>query len=656
MEIEEIYKQVAANTNLLPGICLELTDQEIRKIIEHEAFPKLVDEYDENIFIILAKSKRYKLLLDNIQTLMKAPNLFNVWFHKNKMSNTTGHYLISQTNDVTWLTKLIDICPDYIMLQNNALNSILHVMISQHHPKTIKILKLIPLKQLEQYKQPLIMACVVFDNFEVMEYLHNIGYNLHTCTINGTTPLELAMTSKKYETVKTLLKCGYDVNFTTNNNFNFIGSTETVLTNVDAFKLIEDKLNYHFQNNYLETIAHICVSPLYNLQVPSYTLYVILEASNLNIQDIENNTVWHYIMNRPPEQYKQLNNVDKLELIKRLTKKCPPKTQLRNNYNQSIKNVSNQKGGQLKHISDIKAKRKIQQKLKKIPYAQNTVYKPDAVTRTCYLIHYLNNHDVSTTLVNKLPNFPMSFLNKQVLDLAKMIEVNTTIYTPLFYYELFWINANINYFPKALDVKSAFDKTKTNLVFWYLTTTTDGNDALHANIIILNKKEKYVIRFDPHGATNFLKHYSTGTQELDNALKEYFYIICPECKYVFPNEFNYKFGYQSISDEDNLALRKIGDPDGYCFAWCYWFLDLTINNQNKTPSELIDLGMETLMNSEYTILDQIRNYAMMMNKEREKILSKMKIDCKELYNIVFDEETLTKFKNGVKRSLFKKVF
>jgi ankyrin repeat protein len=362
MEIEEIYKQVAANTNLLPGICLELTDQEIRKIIEHEAFPKLVDEYDENIFIILAKSKRYKLLLDNIQTLMKAPNLFNVWFHKNKMSNTTGHYLISQTNDVTWLTKLIDICPDYIMLQNNALNSILHVMISQHHPKTIKILKLIPLKQLEQYKQPLIMACVVFDNFEVMEYLHNIGYNLHTCTINGTTPLELAMTSKKYETVKTLLKCGYDVNFTTNNNFNFIGSTETVLTNVDAFKLIEDKLNYHFQNNYLETIAHICVSPLYNLQVPSYTLYVILEASNLNIQDIENNTVWHYIMNRPPEQYKQLNNVDKLELIKRLTKKCPPKTQLRNNYNQSIKNVSNQKGGQLKHISDIKAKRKIQQK------------------------------------------------------------------------------------------------------------------------------------------------------------------------------------------------------------------------------------------------------------------------------------------------------
>lgn len=654
--VNEIYELVSANPNILTSVCMQCSNKQLVNLLKHSHFGHLQDEYGENVFIVLAKSNRYGVLLDNIDTLMEPKNVFVVWFHKNKLSNTTGHYLVNQTNNVSWLKQLIEKYPDYIMLQNNALNSIIHVMISAKHTKTIEILKLLDSNQLQSYVQPLIQTCVVYQNYNIIDYLCTQPYDLHTCSSNGTTPMELAINSKNTKMIQKLLDCGYDVNFTTNNNFNFVGTMDVVMSNVSIFKLIEDKINYHFQNNYLETMAHICVSPLYAIKIPEYIMTKILMSTNLNIQDIENNTVWHYIYHRPDDVYKTLNGVNKAELIKQLHSKCPPKYQLRNNYNQTIKSLV---GGfktpkQLTNISEIKSKRKIQKKNKKIqelPYASNTVYKPDAVTRICYLIHYLTQHKVSTTLVNKVPDVSMSFLNKAVLDLAKLVQVNGSIYEPLMFYELFWMNANINYFPDALKVKQAVNNTKNNIVFWYMTTTTDGKDALHANIVIMNKKQKYVIRFDPHGATNFMKHYSTGTRELDNAVRDYFKIICPECVYVYPDEYNYKFGYQALSEEDNMNYRKIGDPDGYCFAWCYWFLDLVIHNQMVHPKDVVDIGMEKLMNSKYSMLDQIRNYAMMMNKHREKLLLKMGIDCTELYNIVFDESTFQKFQTGVKKYL-----
>ena len=63
-------------------------------------------------------------------------------------------------------------------------------------------------------------------------------------------------------------------------------------------------------------------------------------------------------------------------------------------------------------------------------------------------------------------------------------------------------------------------------------------------------------------------------------MKLHFNKELPNYKYISPLDFLPKRAYQSMYIESDIIERKMGDLDGYCTAWCFWFLELYINNTN----------------------------------------------------------------------------
>jgi hypothetical protein len=92
-------------------------------------------------------------------------------------------------------------------------------------------------------------------------------------------------------------------------------------------------------------------------------------------------------------------------------------------------------------------------------------------------------------------------------------------------------------------------------------------------------------------------------------------------------------GYQSLSQEtDDNHVRK-GDIGGFCVAWCLWFFELYIRNNNTKINlhDLVHKSIKRLINSNYLINEHIRNYANYLYKSSIKFLT----DNNFKYNILF---------------------
>ena len=181
---------------------------------------------------------------------------------------------------------------------------------------------------------------------------------------------------------------------------------------------------------------------------------------------------------------------------------------------------------------------------------------------------------------------------------------------------IYWINSSNIIIPYNL-IDSIIRSVELGKKIIIIKIKVITKESLHANILIVDIFNKRIIRFEPQGGiiknTDLLDHQIASLFKSNQFFSEY--------KYYRPSDYMPINGFQSISHETNKYKTKRGDINGFCVAWCIWFIELYIHNLNnnmmsdKEFKTFIPKVIKKLINGNYWISDYIRNYGNYIHKK-----------------------------------------
>ena len=192
----------------------------------------------------------------------------------------------------------------------------------------------------------------------------------------------------------------------------------------------------------------------------------------------------------------------------------------------------------------------------------------------------------------------------------------TTKYNMLYPITIYWINSSNIIIPYNL-IDSIIRSVELGKKIIIIRIKIITKESLHANILIVDIFNKRIIRYEPQGGiivdNILLDHQIASLFKSSQFFSEY--------KYYRPSDYMPINGFQSISHETNKYKTKRGDINGFCVAWCIWFIELYIQNLNsnimsdKEFKTFISKVIKKLINGNYWISDYIRNYGNYIHKK-----------------------------------------
>ena len=249
-----------------------------------------------------------------------------------------------------------------------------------------------------------------------------------------------------------------------------------------------------------------------------------------------------------------------------------------------------------------------------------------------YLIIFLKKYDFDVpNFYDKSEQYLLEQSNNDE-NLIKLFIQYYEMFNSIFPHIMIWKNID-NYFIHSKLVE-LIEKSKKRFVYVKLTliiTIPNGGFIRHANIILIDKNNKIIERFEPYGNLS-----NTFNKELNNTIEKE---ISDKLGYTFVYCNPYA-GFQTLSDESNEFNRTINDPTGYCLAWCMLYLELKLKygyDCLKTIS-LIKNYIINKFTHDFDIKDKsniymifIRYYAKYLDNEKNKLLKKCDINKDIIY-------------------------
>lgn len=168
---------------------------------------------------------------------------------------------------------------------------------------------------------------------------------------------------------------------------------------------------------------------------------------------------------------------------------------------------------------------------------------------------------------------------------------------------------------------------ETRYILLKLTIITEQHFN-HANMIIYDVKNKVIERFDPYGNVNF--NYAN---QIDLLLKMVFHEYYPDIKYLSPKKMLNGVSYQIFADESNNNNYVENDPNGFCVAWCLWYVETRFNNSNVHPKTLIKKTVYQINKNDDKFKDYIRDYSNYIDTQKNIILQKGNVPEKYWYTL-----------------------
>lgn len=139
----------------------------------------------------------------------------------------------------------------------------------------------------------------------------------------------------------------------------------------------------------------------------------------------------------------------------------------------------------------------------------------------------------------------------------------------------------------------------------------------HANILIYNKSDNTIERFEPHGciiesdewfeAKEFDKTFKPIAKRLFNA--EY-KSACLSCPYV---------GFQNLQESENLS--RYGDPGGFCAAWTLIIIDLRLKNPTECLKTLQLKALKRMSKNIKPLTTLVRTFSQFVVKKRQEMMA-----------------------------------
>lgn len=304
---------------------------------------------------------------------------------------------------------------------------------------------------------------------------------------------------------------------------------------------------------------------------------------------------------------------------------------------------------EIKKFKDKDNEINIIQNKKKYAYG---LFKSDISHNMLYCIYLLNKYDNlgipyykfnKNTYKEYIKNFDMHNINYDIYYkiIYDILNFGNRFLYPLIPSIILWKDKDLHYINKDLfDIIKNLSKKKRFIMI--KVSLIIGGQYTHANIILIDIKDLSIRRFEPYGINDVGDEHILDDIILENVST----ILNKKMKYYKPADYLDLSKFQLVSNDGNNEYRKLGDPGGYCLAWCFWYIELKINNSDITEEELITKASEKIIkhykNTDNPYLYFIRDYSRKLDDEKNKILKKLKFKNNEIYDDYYKKSNLNK--------------
>lgn len=648
--------------------------------------------YENNFFI------HYISLNGDEKIYNKYKNYIDLYKINN--SGDTGAHIAAKLGYISLLKEMIHQNPEILNIKNNDKNTILNILSTNNNllnyifNKYGKYIKTINNKN--NKGNTLLLSNILSQNESNIDLLLKNGADINYP--KKIPPIILATLKNDLKMVKKLKENGADINikdkyyktafitsvinknkeitqYLLDNNveYNYTGgegdyhpiNIALINKDIDMLNIFLSKdINLNQQNRFLETPAHILFKLLYNKPYKKISYEIrkkILENThNLNKQNIKGNTILHYLFkNDNWKKYKKIlsnkklnvslknkNNITPLSLVKN-------KKELLNFVLENYKKYLNTENNLL-DPTDKKCKKYLDNNIKKFnkecpieekdnikildyKYSNINKFSPTIIFNIIYTIILLKKY--------KTLGIPLGKIKKSDIkskSINNILSIYNIINPKLLSYIFVWKDINNYYIPN--NIKKNINKNKK---FIFMRLSLIISDTLnHANVLIYDVDRNVIERFDPYGNVPYV------SDDLDKTLEKTFKkIINKDIKYISPKDYINKVSFQIVSNENNEDHKKFGDPEGYCMAWSYWYIETRILNKNVDSITLINKLINKLNKQNISFIEFIRNYANNLDELKNKFLIKAGINDKDIYNNILTENTLELIKKKINKDL-----
>lgn len=511
---------------------------------------------------------------------------------------------------------------------------------------------------------------IIINNSAIKLINESDNININKSDYMGNTPLHYSVIEKRYDVLKELYQ--YD------NKHKVLNYNETNMNGNTALHLLIEEINV----NNLESYKHI--------------LLKLIEHTDLNIMNNNSSTVLRNIVNQ---------NLWKDEDIKKLLVNKPLNIFIPNKDNQTIYDIYENKdfinlvvesymnilkknkdelvidweigcGKEEKHLFKIKNTKDgkdvktyckeyiyklIKDKIKSVPTYNEIKLKVDSgiYMENCYYtgsnidilfgLLYLYTNPILNNKISLLLEYPLTNNNNLRLEIENyytQMGINYSFKMDFCNIEILWSYMKLIYI-KNFD---ALIKTKlNNNRFLIIPLGIDTSTGSHANILIIDNKNKTIERFEPNGK-NSPRGFYYNQDLLDNLLKTKFNQLLSDYHYYSPSEYLPNIGFQILETIEDKC-KQIGDPNGFCAVWCIWWAEQRITHPEIKSSLLAEELIKEIKLSNTSFKKIIRNFSIKIVQLRDKYLENVNLDINKWMNGDYNEKQLEKLENNIYQNL-----
>jgi ankyrin repeat protein len=595
----------------------------------------IVDIYDNNNNISL----NYAIIFNNkyaFDLLLKYNSNIDV---KDNNGNKPLYYAIIDTkNGLYYLTNLINI--EDINYNNKEGKSLLHIAIDYDNFEAVKILienKININIQDEKYQMtPLIYSFVKYRT-DISQYLLN-NSNLHIQDYIGNNILHYIIAAKNYDFYK-LIDQFIDDKLC--NQQNIEGLLPGHLLFIYDFTIIDKILlhsNVNLQDNNGDTILHHIVrkklwknSTIESILLNKKNNIFIINRQNKNILDEINKEDQSLFLNIIINSYYNILKNSKIEWYYEWENKCS-KSDCLDMIKKQIDKGSSYPLSKESYIlyNNID-----------IQYDTHTNFTTftGSIIDVIFGLLYLKNTN-KTIITGLTKNFKENtdFKNNKIYIVDK-----TTDYTN---FELLWL-FNKLWIPTTLTSQIKLFINNNKLKFFIITIGIENSISAHANILIIDKYNKSIERFEPNGS-NYPINFNYNPNLLDIDIKSHFMKYFKSYTYYSPIDYHPKIGFQILESIETVSNYKIGDPGGFCLAWCFWYAHMRTTYYNIPINKIIYILIRKIKEKNLSYKTIIRNYIKNITDMRDSIFETIKSDINDYINGQLDDKQINKLENIIK--------
>jgi ankyrin repeat protein len=477
--------------------------------------------------------------------------------------------------------------------------------------------------------------------------------------------LNIAILTKKYVIAEYFIKKKLGINFPNKKGLTPLNALISITDNTNkSYELIKLLLNTPtfnkdqldrggIKNEYipLNQCFNLLVSnPELRLNIEKIILLLLKKIKNFKVIDNYRNTYGIYLAD-------VLYN-KKIKLDKKIQKI------IFNNSDKDYMNIDGISINSIKHKKIIdKCEVLKSNEIEKIDFPEisrvnHVIFNTDVIHNMLYFTSILERYKdiLQIPLGCEKITFPprVTIDNEIKQNMINMVLIVNNNFCEMLPSLILWYNSKINFIHPKL--KSSLKKMFKDNICRYIVIKVSiikSTTLLHANVILIDKNDLSYRRFEPYGTSVI-----PDIENLDHTILSMVHAITnKKIKCYRPQDYLELARFQSISNETNIDNKIHGDPVGFCLAWCLWYIEIKVRNPNLNEKELISRASNKIFteycDSKSPYNDFIRDYAAMLDKEKNSLLKKFGIQSIDYYKKSFTDEHIKLISEGVNKDLRK---